>query len=54
MNTTNEDTMIIQLRDEAAVAGDMEQVRICDEALSGSRAARAECARVAAEARAQR
>jgi hypothetical protein len=39
---------IEELRDEAGAAGDMEQVRICERALRGSRRARAECVRVIA------
>jgi hypothetical protein len=34
------------LRDEAAVAGDMAMIAICDDALEGDRAAQTECLRV--------
>lgn len=44
------DQQVRDLRDEAATAGDAEQVRICDEALDGDGDARAECARVIVEA----
>lgn len=46
------DEQIATLRAEAGAAGDMAQVAICDRALRGSAAARAECARVIAEAQA--
>lgn len=45
------DEQIATLRAEAGAAGDMAQVAICDRALRGSAAARAECARVIAAAR---
>lgn len=41
------------LRTEAGAAGDLKQVAICDRALDGDEAARAECARVIADAEAQ-
>lgn len=41
---------IAALRTEAGQAGDSEQVALCDRALNGDEAARAECARVLAEA----
>lgn len=44
---------IRQLSDEAAQAGDEAQVEMCQRALSGDRAALAECARVIADAAAQ-
>ena len=44
------DTQIEQLRTEAGQAGDNEQVEICNRALVGDTEARAECARVIAEA----
>jgi hypothetical protein len=44
---------IIILRNEAAAAGDMDQVRVCDRALNGSMRARRECARVLRNALAQ-
>lgn len=44
---------IVALRDEAGEAGDTDQVAICALALRGDLAARAECARVIAEARRQ-
>ena len=37
---------IKKLRDEAAEAGDIDQVEICDRALGGDRAAQKECERV--------
>lgn len=40
------DDQIRTLSTEAAVAGDMEQVQICDRALDGDEAARRECVRV--------
>lgn len=43
---------ITALRNEAAEAGDLEQVTICNRALSGNDEARAECARVIADAEA--
>lgn len=48
---TNDDIRI--LRAEAATAGDLEQVAICDAALSGDVGAHAECARVIDDAHAQ-
>lgn len=42
--------VIEQLRLEAAEAGDLAQVDICDRALDGDKEARAECARVIQEA----
>jgi hypothetical protein len=47
------DAQIRQLSEEAGTAGDLEQVRLCQAALSGDAAARAHCARVIADARAQ-
>ncbi len=44
---------IARLRTEAVAAGDMEQVRICDEALGGDAEAILDCARVIADAKAQ-
>ena len=41
---------IATLRQEAAVAGDLAQVAICDRALAGSRRAQAECARAIRDA----
>ena len=46
------DDQIQALRDEAAEAGDLEQVAICDRALDLDTEARAECARVIDDARA--
>ena len=46
------DTDIQQLKNEAAQAGDIEQVAICDRALDGDEAARAECAEVIEDAQA--
>lgn len=43
---------IERLLQEAASAGDMEQVAICERALEGDNAAFAECERVIGEARA--
>jgi hypothetical protein len=48
--TTITDTQIHALRTEAAAAGDLDQVTICDRALEGDIAARIECARVIADA----
>lgn len=39
-------TSVERLRAEAATAGDLAQVAICDRALDGDETARAECARV--------
>lgn len=55
MSTTIEtitDEQIEALKSEARDAGDFEQVTLCDKALAGNAAARAECVRVirAAEA----
>lgn len=47
------DMQIKALRSEAGSAGDLEQVAICDRALRGDDDARAECARVIADAAAQ-
>ena len=44
------DDRIAALRTESAIAGDREQVALCDRALNGDEAARDECARVIAEA----
>lgn len=44
---------IRKLSNEAAEAGDLEQVAICDRALAGDAEAIAECARVIADAAAQ-
>lgn len=44
------DDQISALRDEAKAAGDREQVKICDRALAGNKAARRECERVIREA----
>ena len=46
------DTQIKKLADEAAQAGDLEQVAVCELALAGSASARAECERVVRAARA--
>lgn len=46
------DDRIATLRDNAGSAGDLEQVAICNRALEGDEPARAECARVIADARA--
>ena len=43
---------IEQLKSEAGAAGDLEMVRICDQALNEDEAAAEECARVIAQARA--
>lgn len=48
--STLTDRQIIALRTEAGSAGDAEQIAICDRALDGDRDARAECARVIADA----
>lgn len=50
--TTITDSQMEALREEAGAHGDLEQVAICDRALDGSEADRAECARVIAEAEA--
>ncbi len=44
------DAQVRALRDEAARAGDDEQVDVCDAALAGDVGARGECARVIADA----
>jgi hypothetical protein len=44
-----DDEQIAALRTEAGAHGDREQVALCDRALSGDEAARAECARVIAK-----
>lgn len=49
MNTPSR-TDIRKLSTEAATAGDLAMVAICDRALDGDEAAIAECARVIAEA----
>jgi len=46
------DAMIEQLRDEAGAHGDLEQVKICERALAGSKRARRECLKVINAARA--
>lgn len=46
------DSMIEKLRDEAGAAGDIEQIKICERALRGSKRARRECLRVINAARA--
>lgn len=48
MSTTT--VQIEALRNEAATAGDLEQVAICDRALAGDEAAIAECERVITDA----
>jgi len=53
MNNEINDKQIRQLRDEAGIAGDWEQIKVCNRALEGDEAARAECARVIAAAAAQ-
>jgi hypothetical protein len=45
------DKMIADLKVEAAEAGDLDQVVLCDDALAGSREARSECAKVIESAR---
>ena len=45
---------VTALRDEAAEAGDLKQVAICDRALKGSGAALAQCGQVIVYAEAQR
>ena len=45
---------IEKLADEAGQAGDDAQVKLCEAALNGDKAARAECERVLTEARANR
>jgi len=51
MQVTNE--QIEALRNEAGQAGDLGQVAVCDAALADDAAARAECARVIADAKEQ-
>lgn len=46
------DTMIERLRDESGACGDLEQVKICERALLGSKRARRECLKVINAARA--
>ena len=48
------DTQIAHLRAEAASAGDLLTVRVCDRALTGSQRARRECVRVIRDAEAQK
>ena len=50
MSTIHE-AEILNLRDEAAAHGDLEQVSVCSAALTGDEAAWAECERVISEAR---
>lgn len=52
-NTNITDEQIETLRAEATEAGDEAQAGICDAALRGNVDARAECARVLADAQAQ-
>lgn len=49
---TIDDTTIETLRTEAAEAGDLAQVAICERALAGNESARLECERVIRDARA--
>jgi hypothetical protein len=51
INTEVTDTNIADLEQEAANAGDSEQVTLCRKALDGDAAARAECARVILDTR---
>ena len=51
MNTTITTANITTLRDEAAIAGDYAQVKVCERALNGSQRALAECKRVILSAR---
>jgi hypothetical protein len=44
------DAQIEALRDEAAQAGDLAMVEVCELALEGNQGSRAECARVIADA----
>lgn len=53
LHHTLPDRRIEALRREAAIAGDADQVAICDRALAGNGDARLECARVIAAAAAQ-
>lgn len=46
------DAMIETLRDESGACGDLEQVKICERALRGSKRARRECLKVINAARA--
>ena len=50
--TTITERDIEALRDEAGAHGDLEQVKICERALAGSKRAWRECERVIADARA--
>lgn len=50
MTMTITDTQIEQLSREAAEAGDLHQVALCERALAGSRSARRVCAKVIADA----
>lgn len=52
MTTTPTTSQIESIRSEAARAGDLEMVTVCDQALDGDTAALAECAEVIATARA--
>lgn len=52
-NDSITDEQIEALSTEAASAGDLEQVAICERALAGDDAARAECALVIGDAAAQ-
>jgi len=47
------DPQIRQLREEAATAGDLAQVQVCDLALRGNEGARQRCVDAILEARAQ-
>ena len=51
---TVSDSQIENLRSAAGQAGDLKQVKICDRALSGSKAARRACATVIAYAEGER
>lgn len=51
--TTAQLWMLQALRTEAAIAGDTEQVDLCDRATTGDPSALAECWRVIKEAKAQ-
>lgn len=44
------DDQITALRDEAGVAGDLEQVALCEQALAGDDEARLECVQVIRDA----
>jgi len=52
MTITITEREIEALRDEAGAHGDLEQVKICERALAGSKRAWRECQRVIADARA--